>query len=347
MNKRYQVFISSTFVDLKEERNEVMRALLELDCIPTGMELFPAADDSQWEVIKPIIDNCDYYVLILGGRYGSTNKNGISYTELEYNYANEKGIPTIAFLHENINDLPVSKSEKTENGREQLAKFRDKVQNKLCKFWNSPQELGSVVSRSLIQLIKTKPAIGWVRADNIISSDAAAEILKLRKVIDELEKKNDFEPKDTQEFKQGEDIFKIKFTFSVSEIGKNNSPFEFELFDRGQSYQATSTNISWNDIFYAISPLMINEATEVEISTSINRLLERKEIESLEENFDNSRIYNFRILPDDFHTIIIQLRALKLIVRSDKKRRVDDTNTYWSLSKYGDNLMTKMRALKK
>ena len=34
MNKRYQVFVSSTFEDLQEERKEVMQALLELDCIP-------------------------------------------------------------------------------------------------------------------------------------------------------------------------------------------------------------------------------------------------------------------------------------------------------------------------
>ena len=52
MDKRYQVFVSSTFEDLQEERREVMQALLSLDCIPTGMELFPAADDESWELIK-------------------------------------------------------------------------------------------------------------------------------------------------------------------------------------------------------------------------------------------------------------------------------------------------------
>lgn len=45
MDKRYQVFVSSTFEDLQEERREVMQALLSLNCIPTGMELFPAADE--------------------------------------------------------------------------------------------------------------------------------------------------------------------------------------------------------------------------------------------------------------------------------------------------------------
>lgn len=74
MEKKYQVFVSSTYQDLQKERQEVMQALLELDCIPVGMELFPAADDDQWTLIKGLISDCDYYVLIVAGRYGSIDR---------------------------------------------------------------------------------------------------------------------------------------------------------------------------------------------------------------------------------------------------------------------------------
>ena len=47
MDKRYQVFICSTFKDLQEERHEVMQVLLGLDCIPSGMELFLATNETQ------------------------------------------------------------------------------------------------------------------------------------------------------------------------------------------------------------------------------------------------------------------------------------------------------------
>ena len=70
MDKRYQIFISSTFRDLIDERQAVLKAVLELDHMPAGMELFPASDDSAWELIKDIIDGSDYYVLIVGGRDG-------------------------------------------------------------------------------------------------------------------------------------------------------------------------------------------------------------------------------------------------------------------------------------
>lgn len=51
--------ISSTYEDLQDERKEVMQALLELDCIPAGMELFPASNDDQWTLIKRVIDALD------------------------------------------------------------------------------------------------------------------------------------------------------------------------------------------------------------------------------------------------------------------------------------------------
>ena len=83
---KYQVFISSTYTDLQEERKKVLDILLMADCIPAGMENFVATDDEQFNVIKRVIDMCDYYILIIGRRYGSINKNtGLSYTEMEYN----------------------------------------------------------------------------------------------------------------------------------------------------------------------------------------------------------------------------------------------------------------------
>jgi Domain of unknown function (DUF4062) len=133
VEKRYQVFVSSTFWDLEKERQEVMHALLELDCIPSGMELFPAANEDQWNLIKKVIDDCDYYVLIMAGRYGSIGLDGISYTEMEYRYALSIGKPTIAFLHRNPGMISADKTESSSEGKEKLRAFRSEVEKKLCK----------------------------------------------------------------------------------------------------------------------------------------------------------------------------------------------------------------------
>src|SRR2546430_11507742 len=105
-----------------------MQALLELDCIPAGMELFPAANEDQWTLIKKVIDDCDYYIVILAGRYGSIGPNGISYTEMEYRYALERGIPTIGFLHKNPGSIRADLSESEPANKQKLEEFCKLVQ---------------------------------------------------------------------------------------------------------------------------------------------------------------------------------------------------------------------------
>lgn len=176
MDKRYQVFVSSTYYDLIEERQAVMQSLLELGCIPAGMELFPAADDDQWTVIQRVIDECDYYVVIIAGRYGSLGKDGRSYTHMEYEYAVEKGKPVIAFLHADPTSLPVNRTDRDLNAAKGLDAFREVVKKRLCKQWRTAEDLRASVMTSLVRLMNTKPAIGWVRADAL--GERVAEILR-------------------------------------------------------------------------------------------------------------------------------------------------------------------------
>jgi len=76
MQKKYQIFISSTYIDLIEERQKVQDAILSLYHFPIGMEMFSAADEEQWKIIQETIDSSDYYILIIGHRYGSIIEEG-------------------------------------------------------------------------------------------------------------------------------------------------------------------------------------------------------------------------------------------------------------------------------
>jgi nucleoside 2-deoxyribosyltransferase len=163
LEKRYQVFVSSTYKDLIKERQEVILALLELDCIPSGMELFPASNEDQWSLIKGVIDDCDYYMVIIGGRYGSIGSTGISYTEMEYRYALDIGKPVIGFLCKNPEEIPAKNTEPNEKYKKSLDEFRELVGSKNCQYWENSSDLGSKVSRSLIKLIKKHPSKGWIR----------------------------------------------------------------------------------------------------------------------------------------------------------------------------------------
>src|SRR6266581_2212793 len=133
---RHQVFVSSTFGDLQEERREVIDGLLELDCFPCGMEYFPADNDEVWQVIQRLIDGCDYYVLIVAGRYGSTAKDGISFTQKEYEFA-------------------AAKTEEKASSKKKLQEFRQLLcDTRLCKFYDSPSDLRAKVVSGLISAKK-------------------------------------------------------------------------------------------------------------------------------------------------------------------------------------------------
>lgn len=336
MDKRYQVFVSSTYQDLQEERQEVMHALLELDCIPSGMELFPAANESQWSLIKKVIDECDYYVLILGGRYGSLGPDGISYTEMEYRHALSIRKPTIAFLHKDPGTLQANRCEPTTEGKGKLAAFRSSVEKKLCKHWLTPADLGAVVSRGITQLIKTTPAVGWVRADELPSKDATLELLRLREQVETLQSElscvRTTAPKGSEDLAQGEERYHIKYKYSAT-IG-------FEECECIETYKAT-----WNSIFGALAPLMIDEASSYRLKITMNDFIRNQNLAEFRRKIGNDP-FDPVINDDNFHTIIIQLRSLGLIVKSEKARSVKDTGTYWTLTPYGDEVMTRTLAIK-
>jgi hypothetical protein len=150
---------------------------MEMDCIPAGMELFPAADDEQWEFIKRVIQDCDYYILIIGGRYGSMTPDGISYTEKEYDYAISHSLKVLAFVHGQPGEIPVNKSDVDPDLKEKLGNFRTKVcENRLVKFWGDAKELPGLVALSLQKTIKIYPAVGWVRADQVASDELLSDI---------------------------------------------------------------------------------------------------------------------------------------------------------------------------
>ncbi len=163
MKKRYQVFVSSTYRDLIEERATIMDTLLKADCIPAGMELFPASDESQWKVIQRVIDESDYYVVVIAGKYGTEYK-GKSFTQREYEYAISKKKSIIALLHKNPEELPLSKCEKSESKQNKLKEFRRLTQKRLCDFWTTKDDLSTILFHSINNLKSRHPKDGWIKA---------------------------------------------------------------------------------------------------------------------------------------------------------------------------------------
>ena len=183
--KRYQVFISSTFRDLSEVRKSVAWTVLGMRHIPVGMENFGAAPDRGWPTIEKVLETSDYFVLVLGGRYGDTDKElGISWTEREYNRARELGIPVLAFLRE-PGSIVETDQDPDEASRARLKAFKEKVEKTYLRMaWRAADDLGKSVMQSLLQVINDDEDTGnerpgWFRGDVATGPQVTAELARL------------------------------------------------------------------------------------------------------------------------------------------------------------------------
>lgn len=328
MEKRYQVFLSSTYADLKDERQKVIQTLMELDCIPSGMELFPAIDEEQWLFIKRIIDDCDYYIIIVGGRYGSLADDRISYTEKEYDYAIEKKIKVIALIHGAPDTIAVGKTDKDPMLSRKLEAFIERLKKgRLVKFWTNSNELPGLVALSIAKTIKTYPATGWVRSNSIGSTELLNEINDLRKENEKLHTIIDLEHDNLEmvsiEIADFNDIFVIKGRKKIH---------------RDSTWKEIENSLSWKDIFVLIAPYLL----ENPFDSKVNTILKKNIFDSVEHN-----CHQLEINDQYFQTIKIQLSAYGLVNIKYMKTISGSMALFWSLTKLGNKKMIELRTIKK
>lgn len=324
MNKKYTVFLSSTYDDLREERREVMHALLELDCIPCGMETFPADDDEQFEFIKSVIDECDYYVLIIAGRYGSIGKNGKSFTEMEYRYAKQKGIPILTFIHSDIGTISLDKSEKSDLNRKKLESFiKYASKDKMAKLWNGKEDLAGKVSRAMISIIKRHPAIGWVRGNFAIDDTT---ITKMQNFYEE-----NILCKEKQSYKCGNDKFQVVFY-----ISENNSHERDVIRDE-------LIEFTWNELFILWGQAFLEENDRWVIIHKIQEYVSYNYLVSI--NFKEK----ISLSDESFNIITVQFIALGLLQivhpNHDNDYNMVQESRY-RLTKYGEEYLIDLLAQK-
>ena len=157
MDKKCTIFISSTFEDLKKERKNIINLFLKNGDFPISMENFFSSNGDTFDYIKKYIDDSDFFILIVGEKYGSIcEKTNLSYTEMEYDYAVQKGMKPLVFVKE------------TKNRDKTVSAFLEKISNNNCIWssWkNSIDLIGSIIS-SYGEQKQTIPYWGWIRGNN-------------------------------------------------------------------------------------------------------------------------------------------------------------------------------------
>lgn len=300
MNPRYQVFISSTFRDLKAERQAVLEAILEMGHFPAGMEVFPAANATPWALIETIIKESDYYILIIGGMYGSTDASGVSYTEKEYDLALASGLPILGFLHKDPAAIPVGLSEISPESRKRLEAFRQKVQHHHCKYWVSADELKAQVVIALTHAMRVTPRIGWVRSDRPENPET------LKKLTSAMEENVQLQ----NQLKELRDVIGGR-SLSGEDLasGSDSVTLRFQKQDKSMGQLETT----WDSIFVAIAPVLMSECREGTLYAIFDRFVISQFVVAVQMKAEEAKTFYASVISEDFNRVIYQFIALDYI----------------------------------
>lgn len=326
MSKKYQIFISSTYQDLIDEREQVIKAVLEMGHIPVGMEMFSAADEEQWKIIARQIDDIDYYAVIIGHRYGSVTSEGISYTEKEFDYAVAKGVPVLGFVIDDAAPWPKNKYEEDTKSQRKLADFKNKIKGRLIHFWKNKEDLHGKFSISLMKAITANPRTGWVRASEVSGPEVTKELTRLSS-------ENAVLRSQVESFLRVGEEQRNEVRSAIKVL--SNNPRTFRIRKTPEWEKAKSHTCSLADIFHFCAPDLISENSSLGVAQSISLRLVGTEYYS-----------SWPIGSNIVSEMITDMAALDLIEPSKKKHSVNDKNNYWSLTKLGKQVLKEFRRIR-
>ncbi|MDG6251269.1 DUF4062 domain-containing protein, partial [Methanocalculus sp.] len=145
------IFVSSTYGDLKQERDIAIKAIDSLESAKAiAMERFPADPNPPKEVCLSELRNCDAIVLIFGFAYGSVDADEeISITEIEYNEAKNNNIPVFVFIKQN-SEGKWETNEESDDIKEKIKHFKGRIESERWReTFQTPYELAWKISMTL------------------------------------------------------------------------------------------------------------------------------------------------------------------------------------------------------
>jgi len=143
------IFISSTYEDLKEERKEAIKYIDRIGH-SVAMEKFFASSHQSKDVCLKKLQECDAIILILGFKYGSLdNAEGISFTEIEYNTAKTLGLPVFVFLKQGPDRIWRSNEANSER-ESKLLSLKSRLDSERFRVpFTNPQDLSTEIAGAI------------------------------------------------------------------------------------------------------------------------------------------------------------------------------------------------------
>ncbi len=312
---KYQVFISSTYEDLKVERDAVVKTILEMGHIPVGMEMFSAADEEQWEIIARHIAESDFYLVVLAHKYGSELSDGMSYTRKEYEHAASVKIPILGFPIKESAAWPGDRRETDAGKLERLSDFRSLVMSRPVNFWESASDLCGKVAISLNKAILNSSTGGWIPASQGVDPSMAKELGRLSEENASLRK-------ELLAIK-GQDKADVE-----AEMGQLKSILDLNRKDF--NYRKEPNGV-WLDANKTLSEVFLVLAPSLQIEESLGEIASILAMHCLEDGETTWDVVAINQVED----VLATLAVLDLVEPSTRRHSVQDTTKYWTITDKG------------
>jgi hypothetical protein len=332
MAKKYHIFIGTTLDDLKNERRELPRIIMELGYIPVTADYLDSEAKNAKQQLNKIIEECDYFVALTAHRYCPTGEKS-SPLEEECAFAAAKGIPVIGLVISEKARWKTAKKEKEAALVKKLEEFKKKLRGGVYETWLNTADLCQKFMSLLIQETSLNPRTGWVPADQAVEPAVANELSRLSVENETLRRQIKIE--------SGEIVTKIrdqmKHAIKILALNKINLSF---YYTSGDNWENTR-QFRLIRLFKLLVPELSLGKTTAEISRFLGTVLNPDLEKTVRKDYPTPSNTIKKIMAD--------LALLKLVRYSSGGSKGGADSEVWEITEYGKELFSayRMRHLEK
>lgn len=324
LDKRYQVFISTSGAEMQPERIILSQTLVGMGFFSWGLEQRTPLNTA---FARRQIDDCDYVVILLGSQYGEQSVSGVGYMHLEYIYAVTKQKLIIVFMHEDPASRDPSLHDTKPELQEKFKEFRQLLQQEADQVfcYRTLRDLEMAVRLNMPQMLERYPVSGWVRPQN--TQALHDEIDQLKAKVAQLERDGG-----TREV----DPFLSLPKVSMHEV------FSFEY--RMHAYQdgnfkelKVQKRLTWAQLLAILGSTFINPTPEEFFSKHMNEYLNETGLEDARAEMPRAHaVARAQINIRALHSLKLQMRQNDWIVPSG---RDDRQRLLWQITPKAQKLL--------
>lgn len=331
IDKRYHVFISTTEADMHAERVVLSQTLVSQGFFSWGLEQRTPLTTA---FARRQIDDCDYFILMLGSRYGELPASGVSYMHLEYIYAVTKQKPILVLMYEAPESRADEFQDRHPEGKVKFLDFRRQLQRErdMVMTFRDLRDLEIAIRHTMPQFLNRYPAQGWIRPNHQQLQQLQDENEQLRQKVIQLEQQQPraaSAPQRVVDLPQVQGHEEIAFDYKVHAYQDGNFR---ELRPQRQ--------MTWNDLLMVIGPGFSPAMPEDSFAKILNDYL------------NSTALADVRDVMPRAHAVArcqVNIRALHMIKAQFKNNawivpvgRDDRQRVLWELSAAGERQLSRL-----